>query len=331
MSVSRQFWFWLITCFSAIGLMYLHLTIGQIPVSIQHIFHALQDSNSNDTTLILVREFRIPRLVMAVVAGGGLSLAGMFMQTLFQNPLAGPYVLGINSGASLLVAISLLSGISFFGSDLGIISSALIGALAAGLLMISIAGSVRSAVSMLLIGLMFSSFTSALVSFLEISTQAEKLKAFTLWSMGSLQNTLFSQLPLILILFFTGVILSFFLVKSLNMLVIGESAAAHLGLNIKRTRIFVLLLTALFSGLITAFCGPIAFVGLAIPNVARIVLRTQDHRRLIGANLILGALFMLSCDIFIQAVEMHFHIPVNVLTSLIGAPFVILVLMRKTV
>jgi len=147
----------------------------------------------------------------------------------------------------------LLSGFSFFGTDIGIISTALVGALLAGLLMISIAGTVRSAVSMLLIGLMFSSFTSALVSFLEISTHAEKLKAFTLWSMGSLQNTLFSQLPLLIILFCIGVFLSFFLVKSLNILVLGESAAVHLGLNIQKARIFILVLTALFSGLITAF------------------------------------------------------------------------------
>ncbi len=331
MTKSSKVWFWLITCFIALTMMYVHLTIGQIPVSFQQIIQSFQASESNDTTLVLIREFRIPRLVMAIIAGGGLSLAGMLMQTLFQNPLAGPYVLGINSGASLTVAISLLTGFSFFGTDIGIISTALVGALLAGLLMISIAGAVRSAVSMLLIGLMFSSFTSALVSFLEISTQAEKLKAFTLWSMGSLQNTLFSQLPLLIILFCIGVFLSFFLVKSLNILVLGESAAVHLGLNIQKARIFILVLTALFSGLITAFCGPIAFVGLAIPNVARILLKTQNHRQLIGANLILGALFMLACDIFIQAVDTHFHIPINVLTSLIGAPFVIFVLMRRTV
>ena len=309
--------------------MYLHLIAGQIEISFSSYFDSIMNFDSKNTSQVLVREFRVPRLFMAMMAGAGLSLSGMFMQTLFKNPLAGPYVLGINSGASLLIALSLMTGVQFFQSNFGLIGTALIGAFAAGLLMMLIAQRLKSQITLLLVGLMFGSFTSAIVTILESFAGAESLKSYTMWSMGSLQQVEFGQLGIILLIFTLGIIASFLLVKPLNMLVIGEKSAALLGLPIKSTRMFVLLLTALFAGLITAFCGPIAFVGIAIPNLTRILFQTTNHRYLIIGNMLIGAIFLLLTDAFIQLLEGHLSIPLNALTSIIGAPFVVFLLIRK--
>lgn len=304
-----------------------HLFCGQIPLDFSDYFPS--DSSNLTTEQLLAREFRIPRMVMALIAGSGLSLAGMLMQTLFRNPLAGPYVLGINSGASLLVAISLMTGVSFFGTEFGLIGSGLIGAMLSGLLMMALAQRLKSQISLLLVGLMFGSFTTALVSIMESFAKAEQLKAYTMWSMGSLQQVEFLQLPIILIVFFIGIILSVLLVKPLNMLVIGEHSAGLLGLKVLQTRFLIMAITAIFAGVITAFCGPIAFVGLAIPNLTRILFKTQNHTWLIIGNLLIGAIFLLLCDSLIQIMEGQISLPINALTSLLGAPFVVFLLMRK--
>jgi iron complex transport system permease protein len=322
-------WFLIVSLLIFPLIAYFHLTVGQYVISLTDFKNAIFAYDSTNTAQLLAREFRFPRLIMACVAGAGLSLAGMLMQTLFNNPLAGPYVLGINSGASLMVAICLLTGIQFFGTNIGLISSALIGAFAAGMLMMSVVGFLKSQVSLLLVGLMFGSFTSAIVSFLEISSKAEQLKSFTLWSMGSLQNVLLEQIPLILLFFVIGIILSALIVKPLNLLILGENAASLLGIKIQQTRIVIMVITALLTGLITAFCGPIAFVGLAVPNITRILLKTQNHFFLIAGNLLIGSAFLMLCDILIQILESEIQLPINVLTSLIGAPFVIFVLIRK--
>ena len=308
---------------------FIHISTGEITVSLSDFFSAFFDFNADNSTHILIREFKFTRIVMAILAGGGLALSGMLLQTLFNNPLAGPYVLGINSGASLIVALTLMSGFEFFGTDFGLIGSALIGAFLAGIIMMAVAHRIRSQISLLLVGLMFGSFTSALVSILESISGAGALKAFTLWSMGSLQQVEFSQLPLIGFVFICGVILSFFLIKPLNMLVIGERSAGLLGLKISQVRFLIMGITSLLAGLITAYCGPIAFVGLAVPNLTRILLRTQNHRWLILGNLFFGAVFLLLCDSIIQLFSKQIALPINAFTSIIGAPFVVFILMRK--
>lgn len=315
-------------CFVPIA-MFFHLTSGRIEITFTTYMNAIFRYDSSNTLQVLVREFRIPRMMMALVAGAGLSLSGMLMQTLFKNPLAGPYVLGINSGASLLIAVSMMTGIQFFQSNFGLIGTALIGAMGAGLLMMSVAQRLTSQVSLLLVGLMFGSFTAALVSLIESKAGAESLKSFTMWSMGSLQQVTFEQLPLIFGTFILSLILVFLLVKPLNVLVLGEKSAGMLGIHIQRTRIFILGITALLAGLVTAFCGPIAFVGMAIPNLSRILFRTSNHSVLIWANLLFGALFLLGIDSLIQLFEGQFNIPLNAFTSLIGAPFVVFLVMRK--
>lgn len=307
----------------------LHLFAGQISVDSSDYFDALFNYETGDSYQIIAREIRIPRMIMAIIAGAGLSIAGLLMQTLFNNPLAGPYVLGINSGASLFVAFSIMTGIPFFTSALGITANALIGAFVFGMIILFFSRFLRSQVSLLLVGLMLGSFTGALVSLTQTISASEELKVFTLWALGSLQKVEFSQLLPIFSVFIAGIILVTFTSKSLNILVIGEDNARLLGVNIKRARLFIIIITALFTGLITAFCGPIAFIGLAVPNLVRMIFKTQSHLTLLIASALTGAIFILLCDICIQLIEPHFMIPINVFTSIVGAPFVVFIILRK--
>lgn len=307
----------------------LHLFSGQIQITLNEFWTAIINFDKENTQHIIAREFRIPRMSMALLAGAGLSISGMLMQTLFNNPLAGPYVLGINSGSSLFVAFSMMSGLSFFQSDLGIITSALLGAFVFGLVILGFSLFVKSHISLLLIGLMLGSFTGSIISILQTFSTAQELKAFTVWTMGSLQNVQLHQLPLILLLFILGIFLCLFLIKPLNVLVIGEKTASVLGLNIKMIRIATIGVTALFTGLITAFCGPIAFVGLAVPNLTRYLFRSQSHGKLVLANLFIGAIFLVLSDTIIQLLEYKIQLPINAFTSIIGAPLIIMIVLKR--
>jgi len=307
----------------------LHLFVGQINVGSSDYISSLFNYNSSDSYQIIAREIRIPRMFMAIIAGAGLSIAGLLMQTLFNNPLAGPYVLGISSGSSLFVAFSIMTGIPFFTSTLGITANALIGAFVFGMIILFFSRFLRSQVSLLLVGLMLGSFTGALVSLIQTMSEADELKVFTLWALGSLQKVEFEQILPIFAVFFTGIILVAFTSKSLNILVLGEENARLLGVNIKKARVFIIVLTALFAGLITAFCGPIAFVGLAVPNLVRMIFKTQSHLTLLISCALTGAIFILLCDICIQLIEPHFMIPINVFTSIVGAPFVVFIILKK--
>lgn len=306
-----------------------HFMSGHLDIGFGDLVNSLFNFDETNTQQLIAREVRIPRMFTALIAGAGLSVAGLLMQTLFNNPLAGPYVLGINSGASLFVAFSIMTGIPFLSSDLGIITNALIGALIFGLIISLFSELVRSQISLLLIGIMLGSFTSAIVSLLEVSSDASELKVFTLWALGSLSRIEFDQIPLISVVFILGIVGSLFLIKPLNLLVLGQNQARLLGLNYKRTRFVIIAITAILTGLITAFCGPIAFVGLAVPNLVRILLKSQHHGLLIVSSAFIGGIFVLLCDALIQSLENYMVIPINVLTSIIGAPIVVLLILRK--
>lgn len=312
-------------------LMLAHSLSGQISLSFSEILSAFGSYDSNNMNHLIFFEFRIPRMAMAVLSGGALAISGMLMQTLFNNPLAGPYVLGINSGASLVVALTLLTGIPFFTSDLGLITGALLGSFLFGSVILLFSVYVRSHISLLLIGLMISSFVGAVITTLESISAAEQLKSFTFWSFGSLQQTTFDQLPIILGSIGLGITGSFFLSKPLNAMVLGEVSAKTLGVPIRALRISVISITAVLTGTITAFCGPIAFVGLAIPNLTRMLFRTQNHQYLLIGNLLIGGIFMLTCDTIIQILEPYVVLPINALTSLIGAPFVVYIILKKLI
>jgi len=308
---------------------FLGLLIGDIPTDKMDVYNAFFNPSGDNMVELIIKEIRFPRVSIAIISGAALAIAGMLMQTLFHNPLAGPYVLGINSGASLMVALGLLSGIGFFNTELGLIGSALFGSFVFGLLILFTASFLRNQIGLLLFGVMLGSFVAAIITILEASSQAEALKAFALWSMGSLNAVTLEQVPLIALVFTLGCVTTLFIVKPLNVLVLGEDECRLMGYNIKRLRLSIVFITALFTGLITAYCGPIAFVGLAVPNLTRILFKTQNHLMLLIANLLFGAFFMLSCDLLIQLLSGTILIPINALTSLLGAPFVIYILIRK--
>jgi iron complex transport system permease protein len=312
-------------------MMGVHLISGQISLNFSEILSAIHSYDATNTDHIIFFEFRIPRMTMAILSGSALSVSGMLMQTLFNNPLAGPYVLGINSGASLVVALTLLTGIPFFTTDFGLISGALFGALLFGSIILFFSFHIRSHVSLLLIGLMISSFVGAIITMLESMSAAEQLKSYTFWSFGSLQQTSLNQLPLITMGCFVGFLGSFLLTKPLNAMLLGEKSAKSLGIEIRSFRIWVIGITAVLTGTITAFCGPIAFVGLAIPNLTRMLFQTQNHQYLLLGNLLIGGIFMLTCDTIIQFVEPYFVLPINAFTSLIGAPFVVYIVLKKLI
>jgi iron complex transport system permease protein len=306
-----------------------HLSSGETSVGFMDFVHAVFSFDEQQTPQVLIRELRIPRLTMAVVAGSSLAVSGMMMQSLFQNPLAGPYVLGITSGSSLFVAVAMLLGLPTFLLDIGIIASAILGAALFSLFILFLSYRIRSQVSLLLAGLMLGSFTGALVGILQSLSQAEQLKQFVLWSMGSLQNTSFDQLFWILCFFVLGSLLSIMTIKPLNALVLGERSAHHLGIHLKQARILLISITAILTGITTAYCGPLAFVGLAVPNLTKMIFKTQNHRILLPGNILLGALFMVLADSLIQLLEPIILIPINALTSLVGAPFVMYIVLKK--
>jgi iron complex transport system permease protein len=280
---------------------------------------------------LLLTEFRIPRLSMALVAGMTLSVSGLLLQTLFNNPLAGPSILGLTSGAHLFVAITVL-GTGFLSGpllDLSITASAAFGSLVFGLLIMLLANRVRSQVSLLLIGMMLGTFVSALTGILLSKSDPNALKAFTLWSFGSLQQADYDQLPVIGAVTAIGITAAFFIVKPLDALVLGERQATVLGVNLRRTQWLILLIVSVLTGLVTAFCGPIAFVGLIVPNLVKIFYKTGSHRSLLIGTALVGGMFMILCDLLIVVLEPYIVLPINSLTSILGAPVVVLLLLKK--
>jgi iron complex transport system permease protein len=308
-------------------LLFVHLIIGNLDVSLIDVFNSL--SHKQSTNYQIIWEFRFPRVVMAAIAGACLSVAGLLMQTLFNNPLAGPYVLGINSGSSLLVALTTMTGFTVFQSDVANIFSALIGAFLFGLIILAFARWIKSTISLLLVGLMLGSFTSAFIALMQSKADLQSLKSFTMWSLGSLQNVALDQLPIISITFIIGLLSTALIIKPLNNLVLGEVHTKLIGFNIKQLRIVIIAITAVFTGLITAFCGPISFVGLAVPNILRIAFKTQNHAILLTGTAIFGASFVMICDLIIRVSSDYIHLPINVLTALIGAPVVVIILIKK--
>ena len=304
-----------------------HLIIGELDVSVGDVFGSF--SNIESTYYQIIWEFRFPRVLMAAIAGSCLSVAGLLMQTLFNNPLAGPYVLGINSGSSLLVALTTMTGFTVFQSDVANIFSALVGAFLFGLVILVFARGIKSTISLLLVGLMLGSFTSAFIALMQSKADLQSLKSFTMWSLGSLQNVALDQLPIISFTFILGLFIAALIVKPLNNLVLGESHTKLIGYNLKQLRIVIIAITAIFTGLVTAFCGPISFVGLAVPNILRIALKTQNHAVLLIGTVVFGASFVMICDLIIRLSSDLIHIPINVLTALIGAPVVVVILVKK--
>ena len=304
-----------------VGLFVLYLKAGDFHTSWSELIQGLFSPSDNITSTLLW-SFRLPRILMAFMAGAALSLAGMLMQNLFQNSLAGPDILGITSGSSLLVAVWMMTGLTAFGSTTDSIVLAIVGAIGMGILMLLFAVRIRSTVHLLLIGLMISSFISAIITLVQASSGAQDLQHYIFWNFGSLQRVTIQQIPSIALVLMIGVLLAISQLRAINAMVLGEEMAKSLGISVRRFRALSILIAGILTGTVTAFAGPIAFVGLAIPNVAKLLLKTQNHRQLFVANLLFGALFLGVCDLSIRWFESQVAIPLNALTALLGVPFV---------
>ena len=292
-------------------------------------FSFLDSNDLNAWNLFVI--YRIPEVFIAVISGFALSVCGLLLQTTLNNPLAGPSILGLTSGSHLMVALTIM-GSSFLGLevlDLGITISATIGALIFGLLILLIATRVRSMVSLLLVGMMLGTFVSAITNIILMKADANSVKAFSIWGMGSLQQVSIEQIPFITVLFSMGILSAFLLTKPLNALVLGEKSAAILGVQVKQTRWKVLLVVSILAGLVTAFCGPIGFVGLIVPNLVRMFYKTANHGHLLLASGLIGASVMVFCALMIRIFEPIMVLPINSLTSLLGAPIVLFLLLKN--
>jgi iron complex transport system permease protein len=294
------------------------------------------ENSSKETWDYIIINYRLPKAITAIVVGIGLSISGLLMQTLFRNPLAGPDVLGLSSGSSLGVA-TIVMGAAFLPTGLssillssyGIILASSLGSFLVLLAVLAISQRLRDTMAILIVGLMFASLTSAIVGTLTYFSTAEQLQKFTFWSMGNLGNLSWSSIVILSVCVAIGLLLSLVSVKPLNALLLGENYARSLGVNYKRTRLIIIIATSILAGSITAYSGPIAFIGLAVPHIAKLVFQTSNHTILFWATLLLGAIIMLICDSISQLPGSDLTLPINAVTSIFGAPIVIWLLIRK--
>ncbi len=319
----------------------LSIAIGTVNISISSVLRVLLGGEAErDTWRTIILQIRLPKALTAVLAGAALAIAGLQMQTLFRNPLADPYVLGVSSGASLGVAVAVLgtgfvmgaagsmfaSGLTALGA-LGVVGAASLGAALVLMLTIAVSRFVQNNLTLLVFGLMIGYLTSALVSLMLFFSNPERMQAYLLWTFGSFGGTTWAQLQVLAPVILVALLAAIASAKAMNALLLGETYARSLGISITRTRIWITVTASLLAGAITAFCGPIGFLGIAVPHLARNILRSADHRVLAWACVLMGASLALLCDL-----ATHFGsvaLPLNATTSLIGAPVVVWVILRQ--
>lgn len=321
----------------AVCLFALDISLGSVTIPFQEVLTSLTGGKaSKETWEYIIINYRLPKAITAILVGIGLSISGMLMQTLFRNPLAGPYVLGLSSGSSLGVALVILGSgfLPAFYTDMlvssyGIIIVSCIGSTLVLLAILLISQRLRDTMVILIVGLMFGSFTNAFVGVLSYFSSAEQLQKYTFWSMGNLGNLSWTSILILAIAIMVGMVLSFISIKPLDALLLGESYAKSLGVNFKKSRLMIILATSILAGSITAFAGPIAFIGLAVPHMAKLIFQTSNHKVLFWSTSLIGISIMLFCDMISQVPGSDFTLPINAITSIIGAPVVVWLLVRK--
>lgn len=308
----------------------LDLCVGDVNLPLRQVWNALIGGECPRATAAIVRGIRLVKAIVAVMAGAALGVSGLQMQTLFRNPLAGPYVLGISSGAGLGVALFLLGapllGMSAWTSGFGIAGAAWVGSAAVLILMAVAAARLRDILALLVLGMMLSSGVSAVVQILQYLSKDDALKAYVIWTMGSLGEVTSEQLLILVPAVIAGLVLAVATVKPLNLLLFGEEYARTMGLDLRKSRALIFASTTLLAGTVTAYCGPIGFIGLAMPHVARMLFGSSDHRVLIPATVLTGAAVLLVCDIISKA----FVLPINAITALLGIPVVVWIVLRRS-
>jgi iron complex transport system permease protein len=314
------------------------ISLGSVYIPFGKIFAILTGSPAEESGWEnIIFQFRLPKAITAILVGSGLGVSGLLMQTLFRNPLAGPFVLGISSGASLGVAVAILAGVSFgtglaqlgIGGNWILVFAASLGAFAVLSVVILVSLRIRDSMSLLIIGLMFGSATGAIVSVLQFFSKAESVQAYLIWTFGSLGGLTWEELKIFIPVVAVALAWAYTLSKPLNALLLGDQYARSMGLNIRRIRLIIILVTSLLAGTITAFCGPIAFIGIAIPHITRLIFNTANHRLLFPMVIICGAILMLFCDIIAQVPGREYTLPINAVTSVLGAPVVIWLVIRR--
>ena len=333
----RTFWVFTALFFGFLILLITNISIGSVTIPFQDVYNSLTGGQASKSTWqYIIINYRLPKAITAILVGMGLSTSGLLMQTLFRNPLAGPYVLGLSSGASLGVAFVILgAGLlppflsSILLSSYGIVLASTLGCSLVLIAVLIVSKQLKDTMAILIVGLMFGSFTNAIVSTLTFFSTADQLQKFTFWSMGSLGNLSWQSIVILSIAIFIGLVLSFYTIKPLNALLLGENYARSLGLDFKKTRLLIIIATSILAGSVTAYAGPIAFIGLAVPHIAKLVFQTSNHFVLFWSCLLLGASILLVCDTVSQMPGYEITLPINAITSLFGAPIVIWLLVRK--
>ena len=305
-----------------VGLFLLDLAVGAVRIPVGDVWAALTGGDCPRATAKIILNIRLIKAVVALLAGAALSVSGLQMQTLFRNPLAGPYVLGISSGASLGVALVVLAGV---GSSIGIAGAAWLGAAIVLVVIAAVGHRIKDIMVILILGMMFSSGIGAVVQILQYVANDESLKMFVVWTMGALGDVTLDQLAVLIPSIIAGLLLAVITIKPLNLLLFGEEYAVTMGLNVRRSRGLLFLSTTLLAGTVTAFCGPIGFIGLAMPHVTRMLFRNSDHRVLVPGTVLSGASVLLLCDL----VSKLFSLPINAITALLGIPIVVWVVLRN--
>ena len=307
------------------------LLVGSVAVALRDIWAALTGGSCDPAVRDIILKIRLLKAVKALFAGAALAARGLQMQTLFRHPLAGPYVLGISSGAGLGVALFLLGapllGVSAhsFVQSLGIAGAAWLGAALVLLIVMAVSRRIKDIMVILILGMMFGSGVSSVVEILQYLSSEAALKSFVIWTMGSLGDVTGGNLALMLPVITAGLVLSVAVIKPLNLLLLGENYARTMGLNVQRTRTLLFLSTVLLAGTVTAFCGPVGFIGLAVPHLARMLFASADHRVLMPASMLSGAALLLVCDLISKSLAL----PINTVTALMGIPVVIVVVVRN--
>lgn len=309
------------------------LLIGTTAITPLQLWQALTGGNVADDISTIITLFRLPKAYTAVLAGAALPVAGIMMQTFFRNPVAGPDILGVTAGSGLFVAVVMMAGGMFFGIEamhgMPIVIAAIIGAVAMLLVILVVAARLRDTMTLLIFGIMFGMAISAVVSVLQYYSERGALKLFMLWTFGSLGGVTYAQLVIMAPLVIAGLIASWLISRQLNLLLLGEQYAISLGVRVQRVRLLVIVTTGVLTGTITAFCGPIAFIGIAIPHLARMIFRVNDHRLLIPGTALLGIIVMLICDMLTQISVSAGVLPLNAVTAFMGAPFVIYIIWKN--
>lgn len=314
-----------------VGLFFADLAIGSVRISLSDVLSVFLGKVGSSVNTEILLSFRLPKAITAVLAGASLSVAGLMMQTLFRNPLADPYILGVSSGASLGVALVMMASsmlpVAFLSSGWASIGAAILGGSMVLMMVVGVSFKVRNAVSLLIIGIMFGTIASSIVSVIQNFSNPDAVKLFLMWTFGSLSAVTWTYMQVLLPIVFFGLGAALFLQKRLDGLLLGENYARGLGISIVQTRFLIVLVTGILAGSITAFAGPIAFVGVAIPHISRGLFRTSLHKVLIPACMLCGGSLILLCDIVSQLPV--YTLPINTVSALFGAPIIIWIIIKR--